>query len=117
MNLLLHISGILCFNYKCNVLFSLHELREKVHTEHQTTQKQQYEQGPKASEGYGGKFGVQTDRMDKVVCCAVNGFSQVFVNGQDWFIYGRLMQINNYTKVGFCPDHIMPYRTLCLFSL
>ena len=28
--------------------------------------KEEYEKGPKASMGYGGKYGVQTDRMDKV---------------------------------------------------
>ena len=26
----------------------------------------EYDQGPKASSGYGGKYGVQKDRMDKV---------------------------------------------------
>jgi len=43
------------------------QLREGVATEDDKTKKEEYEKGPKASEGYGGKFGVQTDRMDKVL--------------------------------------------------
>ena len=42
------------------------QLRQQVSLEDKTVRKQQYDAGPKASEGYGGKFGVQKDRMDKV---------------------------------------------------
>ena len=34
--------------------------------EHDKKKKEEFEKGPKASEGYGGKFGVMTDRMDSV---------------------------------------------------
>lgn len=34
--------------------------------EHQTLREKELEMGPKASPGYGGKFGVEQDRMDKV---------------------------------------------------
>lgn len=40
------------------------ELRKKVAVEHE--QVKQKDQTPKASYGYGGKFGVEKDRMDKV---------------------------------------------------
>ncbi|XP_042372169.1 hematopoietic lineage cell-specific protein-like, partial [Plectropomus leopardus] len=43
---------------------SVAELRSKVVGEHE--QVKQKEQIPKASYGYGGKFGVEKDRMDKV---------------------------------------------------
>uniref|UniRef100_A0A8C5DV77 Src substrate cortactin-like n=1 Tax=Gouania willdenowi TaxID=441366 RepID=A0A8C5DV77_GOUWI len=43
---------------------SVAELRNKVTKEHE--QVKQKEQTPKASYGYGGKFGVEKDRMDKV---------------------------------------------------
>lgn len=43
---------------------SVAELRKKVAVEHE--QVKQKEQTPKASYGYGGKFGVEKDRMDKV---------------------------------------------------
>ncbi len=34
--------------------------------EDRDTKKQAYDEGPQASYGYGGQFGVQKDRMDKV---------------------------------------------------
>lgn len=34
--------------------------------EHQNLKEKELETGPKASHGYGGKFGVEQDRMDKV---------------------------------------------------
>lgn len=43
---------------------SVAELRSKVAVEHE--QVKQKEHVPKASYGYGGKFGVEKDRMDKV---------------------------------------------------
>lgn len=43
---------------------SIAELRKKVAVEHE--QLKQKEDTPKASYGYGGKFGVEKDRMDKV---------------------------------------------------
>lgn len=46
------------------VCCSVTELRNKVAEEHE--QVKQKEQTPKASYGYGGKFGVEKDRMDKV---------------------------------------------------
>lgn len=49
-----------------DVLLSIHQLREKVSTEHTSLKQQELENMPKASHGYGGKFGVQQDRMDKV---------------------------------------------------
>ncbi|KAB0364875.1 hypothetical protein FD754_009031 [Muntiacus muntjak] len=44
---------------------NIHKLREKVFQEHQTLEEKELETGPKASHGYGGKFGVEQDRMDK----------------------------------------------------
>ncbi|XP_039760139.1 src substrate cortactin [Pararge aegeria] len=41
------------------------KLREEVFEADKHSKKQQYEAGPKPSFGYGGKFGVQSDRMDK----------------------------------------------------
>lgn len=43
----------------------IHQLRETVSTEHTNLKQQELETMPKASHGYGGKFGVQQDRMDK----------------------------------------------------
>ncbi|KAF3686191.1 Src substrate cortactin Amplaxin Oncogene EMS1 [Channa argus] len=43
----------------------IHQLRETVSTEHTNLKKKELEVMPKASHGYGGKFGVQQDRMDK----------------------------------------------------
>lgn len=45
---------------------SIHRLRETVNTEHTSLKQKELETMPKASHGYGGKFGVQQDRMDKV---------------------------------------------------
>ncbi|NWI50395.1 HCLS1 protein, partial [Calyptomena viridis] len=47
---------------------SIHQLRSKVSEEHEVIKKKELETGPKASYGYGGKFGTERDRMDK---CAV----------------------------------------------
>ncbi|XP_065539684.1 src substrate cortactin isoform X3 [Lathamus discolor] len=44
---------------------NIHELRENVFQEHQNLKEKELETGPKASHGYGGKFGVEQDRMDK----------------------------------------------------
>ncbi|XP_014746284.1 PREDICTED: hematopoietic lineage cell-specific protein isoform X2 [Sturnus vulgaris] len=46
----------------------IHQLRNKVSEEHEVIKKKELETGPKASYGYGGKFGTEQDRMDK---CAV----------------------------------------------
>ncbi|NXY91531.1 HCLS1 protein, partial [Alcedo cyanopectus] len=46
----------------------IHQLRSKVSEEHEVIKKKELESGPKASYGYGGKFGTERDRMDK---CAV----------------------------------------------
>ncbi|NXP15766.1 SRC8 protein, partial [Thinocorus orbignyianus] len=45
---------------------NIHQLRENVFQEHQNLKEKELETGPKASHGYGGKFGVEQDRMDKV---------------------------------------------------
>lgn len=50
------------------------ELRKKVAVEHE--QVKQKDQTPKASYGYGGKFGVEKDRMDKV-------YNHLFLKGVD----------------------------------
>ncbi|NXA57057.1 HCLS1 protein, partial [Nothocercus julius] len=47
---------------------NIHQLRSKVSEEHEVIKKKELETGPKASYGYGGKFGTERDRMDK---CAV----------------------------------------------
>ncbi len=39
--------------------------------ENEDAKKRAYESGPKASDGYGGKFGVQADRMDKASSIAL----------------------------------------------
>ncbi|KAJ3594143.1 hypothetical protein NHX12_006475 [Muraenolepis orangiensis] len=44
---------------------NIHQLRANVSTEHTSLKKKELEDMPKASHGYGGKFGVQQDRMDK----------------------------------------------------
>ncbi|XP_073397864.1 src substrate cortactin isoform X3 [Dendrobates tinctorius] len=44
---------------------NIHALRENVSQEHQSLKKQELDEGPKASHGYGGRFGVEQDRMDK----------------------------------------------------
>nr|XP_032522331.1 src substrate cortactin-like [Danaus plexippus plexippus] len=41
------------------------KLREEVLEADKQIKQKQYEEGPKPSYGYGGKFGVQQDRMDK----------------------------------------------------
>ncbi|NXX64322.1 HCLS1 protein, partial [Scopus umbretta] len=46
----------------------IHQLRNKVSEEHEVIKRKELETGPKASYGYGGKFGTERDRMDK---CAV----------------------------------------------
>ncbi|XP_044050145.1 src substrate cortactin-like isoform X6 [Siniperca chuatsi] len=43
----------------------IHQLRETVSTEHTSLKQKELDTMPKASHGYGGKFGVQQDRMDK----------------------------------------------------
>ncbi|XP_037548416.1 src substrate cortactin [Nematolebias whitei] len=43
----------------------IHQLRETVSTEHTSLKQKELENMPKASHGYGGKFGLQQDRMDK----------------------------------------------------
>lgn len=53
-------------NIKCVVTCSIHQLRNKVSEEHDILKKKELESGPKASHGYGGRFGVERDRMDKV---------------------------------------------------
>ncbi|KAM6159466.1 src substrate cortactin [Rhynchocyon petersi] len=44
---------------------NIHKLRENVSQEHQSLKEKELETGPRASHGYGGKFGVEQDRMDK----------------------------------------------------
>ncbi|XP_076845840.1 src substrate protein p85-like [Brachyhypopomus gauderio] len=44
---------------------SVADLRQKVSHEHDEIKKKQMEEAPKASYGYGGKYGVEKDRMDK----------------------------------------------------
>ncbi|KAM7133475.1 hematopoietic lineage cell-specific protein [Molossus nigricans] len=44
---------------------NIHQLRNKVSEEHDILKKKELESGPKASHGYGGRFGVERDRMDK----------------------------------------------------
>ncbi|XP_004317968.1 src substrate cortactin isoform X2 [Globicephala melas] len=44
---------------------NIHKLRENVFQEHQTLKEKELETGPRASHGYGGKFGVEQDRMDR----------------------------------------------------
>ncbi|XP_053576561.1 src substrate cortactin isoform X2 [Bombina bombina] len=44
---------------------NIHTLRENVSQEHQNLKENELQTGPQASHGYGGKFGVEKDRMDK----------------------------------------------------
>ncbi|NXJ00644.1 HCLS1 protein, partial [Psophia crepitans] len=60
----LHNPTVTCHDF----LTSIHQLRNKVSEEHEVIKKKELETGPKASYGYGGKFGTERDRMDK---CAV----------------------------------------------
>lgn len=55
-----------CHSMICLHWNSIHQLRETVSTEHTSLKQQELDNMPKASHGYGGKFGVQQDRMDKV---------------------------------------------------
>lgn len=52
------------FHFNLTLFCSVADLRHKVAAEHERVKHQ--EMTPKASYGYGGKFGVETDRMDKV---------------------------------------------------
>uniref|UniRef100_UPI00358EDFF6 src substrate cortactin-like n=1 Tax=Myxine glutinosa TaxID=7769 RepID=UPI00358EDFF6 len=45
--------------------FSVKELRAKVNVEHSMNRQKEMESGPMAATGYGGKFGLQGDRMDE----------------------------------------------------
>ena len=45
---------------------SMKQLREDVEKDYKDIKQKELESGPKASYGYGGKFGVQQDRMDQV---------------------------------------------------
>ncbi|XP_058606815.1 src substrate cortactin-like [Onychostoma macrolepis] len=44
---------------------NIHKLRERVSSEHSELKQKELEHMPQASHGYGGKFGLQQDRMDK----------------------------------------------------
>uniref|UniRef100_H3CGM9 Cortactin n=1 Tax=Tetraodon nigroviridis TaxID=99883 RepID=H3CGM9_TETNG len=44
---------------------NIHQLRQTVSTEHTSLRQQEMDNMPRASYGYGGKFGLQEDRMDK----------------------------------------------------
>uniref|UniRef100_A0A674NH02 Cortactin n=1 Tax=Takifugu rubripes TaxID=31033 RepID=A0A674NH02_TAKRU len=44
---------------------NIHQLRQTVSTEHTSLKQQEMDTMPRASYGYGGKFGLQEDRMDK----------------------------------------------------
>lgn len=47
--------------------FRMDQLRQNVQQDYEQVKTKELESGPKASYGYGGKFGVQKDRMDKVL--------------------------------------------------
>ncbi|TRY95461.1 hypothetical protein DNTS_000434 [Danionella cerebrum] len=49
---------------------NIHKLRQTVSSEHGELKQKELDRMPKASHGYGGKFGVQQDRMDKARCTA-----------------------------------------------
>ena len=49
-------------------LHSVAELREAVSMEHKRGKEKEQAAAPQASYGYGGRFGVEKDRMDKVGC-------------------------------------------------
>ncbi|XP_043726401.1 src substrate cortactin-like isoform X2 [Cervus elaphus] len=51
---------------------NIHKLRENVFQEHQTLREKELEMGPKASHSYGGTFGVEQDRMDKLSAMSVS---------------------------------------------
>ena len=48
------------------MLCSMKMLNESVINEDAHIKKREFEAGPKSSHGYGGRFGVEHDRMDKV---------------------------------------------------
>ncbi len=60
---------------------SIHKLRERVSSEHSELKQKELEHMPKASHGYGGKFGLQQDRMDKARRFALitHSYCDVFV--------------------------------------
>lgn len=55
-----------CVLIRVPVRPSIHQLRQTVSTEHTSLKQQEMDTMPRASYGYGGKFGLQEDRMDKV---------------------------------------------------
>ena len=55
-----------CFSVILFIFDSLTALRQDVIRDDAIYKHQQFELGPKASEGYGGRFGVHKDRMDQV---------------------------------------------------
>ena len=55
------------------------QLSQSVITEDASIKKQQFDAGPKASHGYGGTFGVEHDRMDKVYVRWLVGTNLLFV--------------------------------------
>ena len=44
---------------------NIHKLQENVFQEHQTLKEKELEMGPKAFHGYGGKFSMEQDRIDR----------------------------------------------------
>uniref|UniRef100_A0A3Q2ZQ47 Cortactin n=1 Tax=Kryptolebias marmoratus TaxID=37003 RepID=A0A3Q2ZQ47_KRYMA len=64
VHLNMNLGFILQISSSSNFVMILY-LRETVSTEHTTLKQKELENMPKASHGYGGKFGVQQDRMDK----------------------------------------------------
>ena len=48
------------------IFSSMKQLRTDVQKDYSEVKKKEAESAPKASYGYGGKFGVQQDRMDQV---------------------------------------------------
>lgn len=66
MTLLMNQNQDVLYKRVCVCVCSVADLRQKVSQEHEIVKKKEQEKGPKASYGYGGKFGVEKDRMDKV---------------------------------------------------
>ena len=89
-------------------LFSIHKLREEVHKDDTTLKKKELESGPKASYGYGGKFGVEKDRMDKVSCSDNKGLINILkIRGQNTsFIFGTWVRMHKRVSPGLklVPD-------------
>lgn len=88
------------FNNFC--LKSLQNLKQTVSKESESATKKAYDASSKGSYGYGGKFGVQTDRMDKV-CSLFFRFN--YKQGSDWVVINCFQNALGHDYIGTTEKH------------